>query len=391
MSEEGRGATIDSPEWLRQMECVLETLNEGVLIADDSDRVLFVNAVFEEMTGFSRREIIGKHAGQAYYAPEDFTVIHALRQKARETGRSRQEFFLPTKSGERLPVVISARSVEEPGGRRFAIVTATDISEQKRAQQDLRTVNAQLEARHQEIEQDLILAARIQQSLAPKSLVWGALRVEAFYRPVRTIGGDFGLVSPLDERHLNLMVCDVSGHGISSALIANRIYSETITQLHRGAPLGEILHQLNRFVMHHIGSPVFLFTLAAARVDGNCRRMVFAGAGHPPAMVVQPGAEPRLVESRSMALGAVTEAVGGEATVEVALEPGDRIVLYTDGITDVFDSHGQRLGVEGVREFVRQTSLLPFNDMQQGLLDRVAAWSAGPASDDVSLVLVEVR
>src|SRR5208337_1323160 len=171
MSEEGRGATIDSPEWLRQMECVLETLNEGVLIADDSDRVLFVNAVFEEMTGFSRREIIGKHAGQAYYAPEDFTVIHALRQKARETGRSRQEFFLPTKSGERLPVVISARSVEEPGGRRFAIVTATDISEQKRAQQDLRTVNAQLEARHQEIEQDLILAARIQQSLAPKSLV----------------------------------------------------------------------------------------------------------------------------------------------------------------------------------------------------------------------------
>jgi phosphoserine phosphatase RsbU/P len=390
MSEGGHCVDVSAPEWLEQMQCVLETLNEGVLIADHSNRVVFVNSVFEEMTGFSHREIVGKDAEQAYFCTEDFEVIQGLRQKTRQTGRSREEFFLPTKGGGRLPVVISARSVGDERGRGFAIVTAIDISEQKRAQQELRAVNAQLEARHREIEQDLLLAARIQQSLAPKSLVWGGLRVEAFYHPVRTIGGDFGIVSPLDERHLNLMVCDVSGHGISSALIANRIYSETTSQLHRGAPLAEILHHLNRFVMEHIAHPVFLFTLAAARLDRNCRRMVFAGAGHPPAMVVQPGEQPRLVESRSMALGAVQGAVDGDAAVEVDLEAGDRIVLYTDGITDVFDVHGQRLGVEGVQEFVRQTSLLPFSEMQQGLLDRVATWRSGAAADDVSLVLVEV-
>src|SRR5208282_4074763 len=100
-----------------------------------------------------------------------------------------------------------------------------------------------------EIEEDLALAARVQQSLAPKSLVWGNVHVETYYHPVRTIGGDFGLVSPMGDDRLNLLVCDVSGHGIGSALVANRIYSETIAQMRSGVPLGNMLRTLNRFVM----------------------------------------------------------------------------------------------------------------------------------------------
>ena len=72
------------------------------------------------------------------------------------------------------------------------------------------------------------------------------------------------------------------------------------------------------------------------------------------------------------------------------LEPQDRIVLYTDGITDVFDSRGKMLGVDGVQNFVRETSLLPFDEMKQGILNRVAAWRDGVPVDDVSLVLAEV-
>jgi len=198
------------------------------------------------------------------------------------------------------------------------------------------------------------------------------------------------LVRPLEEEHLNLLVCDVSGHGISSALVANRIYSETIAQLGSGAPLPEMLRSLNRFVIQHIGGSVFFFTLAVARIDRATRRMVFAGAGHPPAMIVRAGQEPRLLESRSMILGALPDAVDPEGTLDVDLDPGDRVVLYTDGITDIFDARGEMLGVPGVQKFVRETSLLPFAEMKQGILDRVAAWREGPPSDDVSLVLVEV-
>jgi sigma-B regulation protein RsbU (phosphoserine phosphatase) len=381
----------EKPQWLERMGSILETLNDGVVIADESNQILFANAVFEEMTGTPRSEIIGTDARQLYDRAEEFALAQAFHQKALEKGRSREEFFLPTKGSRRLPVLVSVRVMRRPEGGRFAIVMLTDISEQKRIEEKLRAANARLEEHQREIEQDLVLAARVQQSLAPKPFLWGSLRVETFYQPAHTIGGDFGLVTPLEEEHLNLLVGDVSGHGVSSALVANRVYSETITQLGNRAPLADMLRRLNSLVIQNIAAQGFFFTLAAARIDHSGRTMEYAGAGHPPAMIVQPGADPRLLPSRSTILGTLPDAVDANATLNTEIEPGDRVVLYTDGLTDVFDSHGEMLEVEGVQNIVRETSLLPFSQMKQGILNRVAAWRDGPPVDDVSLVLVEVR
>jgi len=381
---------IQQPEWLLQIEGILETLNEGVMISDDCHKILFINSHLEKMLGVPAEEIIG-HESSRFYSPEEYKVIRAQIAVGEQEGQNRFEFVVPQKDGSRLPVIISSRRIEDPDGREFAIVTFTDISEQKRAEARLRDANTMLEERQREIDEDLTLAARVQQSLAPQSLAWGGMRVETHFCPVRSIGGDFGLVSPLGEDHLDMLVCDVSGHGIGSALVANRIYSETMAHLRNRMPLGEMFRQLNRFVMQNIGNSAFFFTVAAARIDRGGRRMVFAGAGHPPAMIVRPGQEPRLLESRSMVLGALPGAVAMEAALDVDLEPGDRVVLYTDGITEVFDSRGEMLGVSGMQKFVRETSLLPFSEMKQGILDRVAAWSEGPATDDVSLVLLEVQ
>ena len=199
------------------------------------------------------------------------------------------------------------------------------------------------------------------------------------------------MVLPHGDEFLSLLVCDVSGHGIGSALLANRIYSETISSLRSGIPLADMLRQLNRFVMQDIAGSVFFCTLAVARLDRDARRMIFAGAGHPPAMIVQPGEEPRMLESRSGVLGLMPDAVDGEATLEVDLRQRDRVVLYTDGLTDVFDSRGEILGIEGVQEFVRETAVLLFPEMKQGILDRIAAWREGPPGDDISLVMLELR
>jgi len=371
------------------MEGILETLNEGVMVVDDCQHIIFTNSVFQQMTGFAQDDTLGE-IGTRFYSPEEAEILMKHRERGLRTGRNRFEFVLPKKDGARVPVIVSARTLEDPDGRQFVVITFADISEQKNAQAQLREANARLEERQKEIEDELALAARVQQSLAPKSIVWGGVQVDTYFRPVRRIGGDFGLVSPQDDQHLNLLVFDVSGHGIGAALVANRLYSETMAQLRARSSLSDMLRQLNRFVMQNLGGSVFFFTVAAARLDRGARRMVFAGAGHPPGMVVSPGQEPRLLESRSMVLGALPDAVAVEATLDVDLDPGDRIVLYTDGITDVFDSRGEVLGVPGVQKFVREASLLPFAEMKQGILDRVAAWREGPPSDDVSLVLVEV-
>ena len=390
MSVTGRDSIeTQKPEWLTQMETVLEVLNEGVVIADDSHRILFANSRFVDMTGIPRQDLIG-FAPSCFYTSQEMEFLRQQIDVAFRAGHNRYAFVLPRKGGGRLPVIISSRTLQNSGSR-FGIVTFTDISEQVRAEQELRFANVELQKRQTEIEEDLRLAARVQNSLAPRSLVWDTMSVDAFYHPVHSIGGDFALVNSTDHEHLSLLVCDVSGHGIGSALVANRIYSETTTHLRSGMPFLDMFGELNRFLIEDIADSGMFVTVAAARIDAHRRSMVFAGAGHPPAMLARRGQNPVLLESRSMILGALPDAVDVTTTLEVQLQPDDRILLYTDGITEVFNSRGEMLGIPGVQEIVRQTLSLPAHEMKQGILDGVAAWREGPPTDDVSLMLVHVR
>src|SRR5262249_61098007 len=170
------------------------------------------------------------------------------------------------------------------------------------------------------------LAERVQQSLAPKSLQWGSVSVEAYYQPVWSIGGDYGLVTPRED-HLDLLVCDVSGHGISSALVANRIYSETMVQIESGAGLASMFRHLNHFVVQNLASSTLYLTMAAARVDKARRSLQFAGAGHPPAMLIRPGEKPALLESKSMVLGQFEEAVSSESIIGTTIKTGERVMI----------------------------------------------------------------
>ena len=380
---------MPKPAWLTSMEAVLEVLNEGVVITNENHRILFANSRFVEMTGIAKEDLIGYYASKFYSVQEWDLVARQIDAEFRD-GRNRYAFVLPRKDGGRLPVIISSRTLEN-SGKQFGIVTFTDISEQVRVAEDLRSANTSLEKRQMEIEEDLRLAARVQRSLAPKSLVWDTLTIDAFYHPVHSVGGDFALVNSLDQDHLSLLVCDVSGHGIGSALVANRIYSETTTHLRSGMPFLDMFGELNRFLIEDIADSGMFVTVAAARVDAHRRSMVFAGAGHPPAMLARRGQNPVLLESRSMILGALPDAVDVTTSLEVQLQPDDRILLYTDGITEVFNFGGEMLGIPGVQEIVRQTSYLPAHEMKQGILDGVAAWREGSPTDDVSLMLVHIR
>jgi phosphoserine phosphatase RsbU/P len=377
-----------SRDWLEGVVGILETLNQGVIINDDCNHIVYANGHFLQMIGAPASELIGTKVTDLF-PPEDRPALVKEIERRRREGNNLFEFFLPHRDGSRLPVVITAQQLEDPDGAIFVIVTLTNISAQKRAETALREANVQLEQRHREIEEDLLLAARVQQSLAPGNLVWGGVAVETFYQPVRTIGGDFGLVAPRPD-HLNLMICDVSGHGIGSALVANRIYTETMSQIERGVALAPMMQHLNRFVIGSLRSSVFYFTLVAARLDLSARTLEFAGAGHPPGMIVKPGEAPRLLESRSSVLGLLQDAVDTENAMQVPVASGERVILYTDGFTESFNEKDDMLGVEGLAEIVRETAMLPLPEMTQAIVNRVAAFRRGPAADDMSLVVVEI-
>jgi sigma-B regulation protein RsbU (phosphoserine phosphatase) len=381
-------ANMQKPEWLCQTESILEELNEGVIIVDNELRILFANDALLRMGQYERGEIQGRTPDTIFPA-KDVAYIHRQSESDHRFGRSRMEFYLPRKNGEKIPAIFSGRVIQGPDGQEYVILIVTDISAQKRVEEQLRKSNVLLENRQMEIEEELSLAARVQQSLAPQNLVWNDVSVETYYSAARSIGGDFGVVFPDREEALSIVMCDVSGHGIGSALMANRIYSETLHALERKVGPATMLRRVHDFVHDRLATDGFFFTMAAVRFSMRGRRASFAAAGHPPAMLLSNG-RVRLLDSQSGILGCISETAPSEAVDEIELVPGDRLVLYTDGLTEVFNNHEEMLGVDGLARLVRDSAKLTLPKMRQAVLDGVTAWRHGPLADDVSLVIVEV-
>jgi PAS domain S-box-containing protein len=377
------------PNWLQQMASILEELNEGVLIADSQMRIVFTNEALLRLGLYEVGEIQGR-SPDAIFPPEDIPFIIQQDESRHRYGRSRTEFYLPRKDGQRIPVIYSGRQIQAPDGQGYGLVIVTDISAQKRVEEQLRKSNALLEERQKEIDAELSIAARVQQSLAPNSFVWNGLSVEAYYRPAYQIGGDFGVVLPQGDDFLNLVMCDVSGHGVGAALMANRIYSETFDALERAMEPSALLRRLHDFVHERIAVEGFYFTMAAARFSQHGRRLTFAAGGHPPVILLSSGV-PRLIESQNGILGCLAETAPSEAADQVALAPGDRLFLYSDGLTEVFNSHNEMLGTKGLEKLVVESAQRPIEDAKLAILNGVAAWRNGPITDDLSLVIVEVR
>lgn len=386
------GATliIAKQEWLKQMEGIFEILNEGVGIADDAGHILFVNECMERLLGSQRSALIGKTA-DAFYSGEDYQFTLERMARIKGVGYDRYEFFVPDSDGTRVPVIITGRELRASDGSPFLVFTCTDISKQKKAEQTLREANAQLECRAEEIDRELAIASRVQQSLAPQPLRWGRVAIETYYKPVRTIGGDFGLVFPFDSRHLDLLVCDISGHGISSALLANRIYTETVSLLRHGLEPDEMLRMLNRFVIEDIKIDGFIFTMGAARLDFSGRQLVYAAGGHPPTFLISPCGDVCRVESLSTVLGRLEEAVPEKASEEFRLSAGDRLMLYSDGLTEVWNENDEILGVEGLEKIVRKSATASLHDMREAIIEGVNSYRVGPLHDDVTLILADIR
>ena len=186
------------------------------------------------MTGVLRARIIGSDARHFYTTVPKSSLSSSVSSQSLGVGPEPRR-VRPAYEGREATARggVSARAMRRGRGRRFAIVTLTDISQQKtHCEEKLRAANARLKKYQIETEQELELAARVQQSLAPAPFLWGSLRVDTFYQPAHTIPATSSSVKPLKEKPPRFVgLRCLSGHGISSALVASRICSETIAQL----------------------------------------------------------------------------------------------------------------------------------------------------------------
>jgi PAS domain S-box-containing protein len=128
--------TSRQKQWLDQIGSVLESLNQGVIISDEDRRIIFANSMFLEMGKMSAEDILGRSVMDLYPADEVGRLQEFIARRRTE-GRAQYEFYIPQSDRGHLPVEVTSRLVHGADGRAYGIITATDISGQKRIQAEL--------------------------------------------------------------------------------------------------------------------------------------------------------------------------------------------------------------------------------------------------------------
>jgi PAS domain S-box-containing protein len=128
---------IQTPDWLRPMESILEELNEGVIVVDSQLRIVFANEALICLGGYDRGEIRGR-TPDAIFPPEDMLYIMRQHEAGQRHGHHRHEFYVPRKDGGKIPAIFSGRVIQGPDGQEYVLLLLTDISAQKRVKEQLR-------------------------------------------------------------------------------------------------------------------------------------------------------------------------------------------------------------------------------------------------------------
>ena len=242
------------------------------------------------------------------------------------------------------------------------------------------------------IEAELETARRIQSSILPAHAPQiPGLDVAMRYVPAASVAGDFYDFLAADGRRVGILVADVSGHGIPAALIASMVKVAFSSQAERAENPAAVLREMNRIFFGH--SPESFVTAGYLYLDLHSRTMRYAGAGHPPLLLWRQGdGQVRAFRENGIVLGPFSD--GAYANTEFTLEPGDRLLLYTDGITEAENEGEELFGEERLLTFVAANAALPAGHFADALLAEVAAWSGAPDGtqrDDVTLIVVDLR
>jgi|GraSoiStandDraft_43_1057313.scaffolds.fasta_scaffold08353_3 serine phosphatase RsbU (regulator of sigma subunit) len=256
----------------------------------------------------------------------------------------------------------------------------------------LRESGAQLTAQLLELNNELDMARQIQLSILPHTVPQlPGLEIVARFRPMTAVAGDFYDFVQIDDKHLGILIADVSGHGLSSALIASMLQVALTAQVVHASEPAKVLSGLNhalcgKFTQHFV-------TAAYVYVDLEKSQMRYAGAGHPPVMQFRrsTGKTNKLLEN-GLILGMFENAT--YETLQCPLRAGDRYVLYTDGIVEAASPAAELYGEDRFMRFIDDNQALGAEQFADALLDEVSQWGQ-PAcqgqQDDITLLLFDFK
>jgi phosphoserine phosphatase RsbU/P len=244
------------------------------------------------------------------------------------------------------------------------------------------------ERERQRMEQEIDIARGIQQALLPRDFRdYPHLAVAGCNFPCLSVGGDYFDVFPLDNKRTAFLIADVSGKGLGAALLTTMLQG-ALSGMTLGTDPARVFNHVNKFLCSHseVGRYATMF-FGVLDDEGN---LEFINAGHPSPFMIRHGVAQEPFSEGSYPVGLVPEAE--YTALKIKLEPGDTLVLFSDGVTEAMDPDEQMFGVPRLREILTGQTECPLDQLQKCVLEAVENFARGASqADDLTLLIVRYR
>ena len=264
--------------------------------------------------------------------------------------------------------------------------------ERKRLSQMLLEQQNKLYRYHQMIERDLSLAKQVQNSLVPKTFENSGITVAVEYLPMIGLGGDFADIYDDQQGHIYLSIIDVTGHGISAALMVNRVCSELRKFMRDGLQPREIIYNLNAFYCQSFSQTGMFLTVMSLKIDLNNKMLYYSGSAHPAGLIYrQNGRKFIRFDSQNQIIGFQDSNMDTFEEGEESIQSNDRIIIYTDGIVETESKNEVPFGLNGLKKSLEKYNSHDAEQAAHEIVNDVHQYAKIELRDDIMLMIADIK
>ena len=378
---------------IRRLFQAMEQSPAVVVITDLEGRIEYVNSKFSNLTGYSSDEVLGQNPrilATGEKPPEEYKE---LWDTITSGNAWKGEFHNKKKNGDLYWESATIAPIKNNKGK-FSqfLAIKEDITEQKIADQNLRESYQTIKTQQELLIEELDQARTTQLSLLPLSLpdIPNA-QVAAKYVPMEEVGGDFYDVFELEPNVFGLLVADVTGHGVSAALLSFMFYS-MFTNARNSENSPELTVSLtNEYLEGKVEEGKFA-TMFYAVYNASTRQLTYSGAGHPCGFVIRPSTDEIIeLDTEGVLIGFFSHENANYEEKTIQLHPEDKVLLYTDGILEVSDNQEEMLGSDRLKSLLLENKHGHIEDLLEQIYEfgnRFSEYSG--FGDDITLLGLEV-
>ncbi len=256
-------------------------------------------------------------------------------------------------------------------------------------------LEVQMSAIRKEIaqEESMRLAAQVQQSILPNEEIKHPCITSAGYcQPTNSIGGDYYDYLYLPDKQIGIFIGDVMGHGFHSAMVAAMTKSCIQTQIQFDASVPEVMKAVKRVTEED--AQTFIYMTCCYVIIHQDNRFEFANAGHPAMLLYRKSSTEFIeLEAQFTPIGIALpdqNSITHYHSTEAVWEPGDLLVLYSDGITEAFNTEAEMYGIERFKDLLAENCDLSPSEIRTEILSDLEAYQQGAnLHDDITLVVTK--